>query len=81
MAKLSMMQRKSLPKSSFGVPSKAPGPGSYPMPDKAHAANAKSRVSQFGSTSMKKKVNAKADKKLHGNKGLNMNSGMSYISS
>jgi len=37
MAKLSMAQRKALPKSKFLVPSRAPGPGSYPVPDKAHA--------------------------------------------
>lgn len=80
MAKLSMAQRKALPKSDFAVPSKAPGPGSYPMPDASHARNAKSRVSQFGSASMKKKVDSKADKKIHGNKGMNMNKGMSYIS-
>lgn len=29
MAKLTMAQRKALPKSDFAVPSKAPGPGSY----------------------------------------------------
>lgn len=62
MAKLSTAQRKALPKSAFAVPSKAPGPGSYPMPDKAHAANAKSRASQFGSSSVKKAVSKKAKK-------------------
>ena len=36
MAKLSMAQRRALPKSAFLVPSKAPGPGSYPVPDKKH---------------------------------------------
>lgn len=77
MAKLSMAQRKTLPKKDFAVPSKAPGPGSYPIPDAAHAKNAKSRVSQFGSPSMKKKVDAKANNKL--NKGLGMSKGMSYI--
>jgi hypothetical protein len=40
MAKLTMAQRKALPKSSFLVPSKAPGPGSFPVPDKAHMRNA-----------------------------------------
>ncbi len=81
MAKLSMAQRKALPKSDFGVPSKAPGPGSYPMPDASHAKNAKSRASQFGSTKVKKKVDKKADKKLGKNSGQNMNSNMSYIGS
>jgi hypothetical protein len=64
MAKLSMAQRKALPKSAFAVPSKAPGPGSYPMPDKSHAANAKARASQFASPSVKATVNAKANRKL-----------------
>jgi hypothetical protein len=41
MAKLSMAERKKLPKSDFAVPSKAPGPGSYPEPDKKHAQIAK----------------------------------------
>lgn len=85
MAKLSTAQRKALPKSDFGVPSKAPGPGSYPMPDASHAANAKSRASQFAGPSVKKKVNKMANKKLGKNigqnSGTNMNSGMSYIGS
>ena len=79
MAKLTTAQRKALPKSDFAVPSKAPGPGSYPMPDAAHAKNAKARASQFAGPSVKKKVDAKANKKLSKNKGMNMNSGMSYI--
>jgi hypothetical protein len=42
MAKLSGRARKALPKSSFA------GPGrSYPVPDKAHAANAKARATQM----------------------------------
>lgn len=64
MAKLSMAQRKKLPLSDFAVPSKAPGPGSYPMPDKAHAANAKSRAAQFGSSAVKSAVNKKASAKF-----------------
>ena len=36
MAKLSMSDRRALPKSAFLVPSKAPGPGSYPVPDAEH---------------------------------------------
>jgi hypothetical protein len=76
-----MAQRKALPKSDFAVPSKAPGAGSYPMPDAAHAKNAKARASQFGSPKVKKKVDMKADKKLHKNSGMNMNKGMSYIGS
>lgn len=41
MAKLSMADRRALPKKDFAVPSKAPGPGSYPMPDAQHRAVAK----------------------------------------
>lgn len=64
MVRLSYGQRKKLKKSTFGVPSKAPGSGSYPMPDRAHAANAKSRASQFASPSEKKKIFAKANRIL-----------------
>lgn len=42
MAKLSSGVRKRLPKSDFGEPGKR----AYPMPDRSHAANAKSRASQ-----------------------------------
>ncbi len=42
MAKLSAKQRKKLPKVEFGEPGKR----AYPMPDKAHAANAKARAAQ-----------------------------------
>lgn len=58
MAKLSTDARKKLPSSDFG------GPGrSYPMPDRSHAANAKSRVANK-SPALKAKVDAKADKIL-----------------
>jgi hypothetical protein len=59
MAKLTTAQRNALPDSAFAGPNR-----SYPVNDKAHAANAKARVSQFGSAKLKKKVNAKANKKL-----------------
>ncbi len=63
MSKLSMAQRKALPLSDFAVPSKAPGPGSYPIPDAGHAAAAKGFASRFGSkgtqTAVKKKAAAK----------------------
>jgi hypothetical protein len=44
MAKLTTAQRKALPKSDFAIPSKAPGPGSYPINDPSHRANAKARA-------------------------------------
>lgn len=40
MARLSEGQRRSLPSSAFVFPDKAPGPGSYPIPDRAHAVAA-----------------------------------------
>ena len=64
MARLTAAQRRALPKSAFGVPSKAPGPGSYPINDKAHAVAAKGRATQFASPAQRSKIDAKADKKL-----------------
>lgn len=65
MAKLSTAERKSLPKSSFGLPGKK----AYPMPDRSHAANAKVRASQAVnagrmSASTEAKIDAKANKVL-----------------
>lgn len=64
MSKLTMAQRRALPRSDFAVPSKAPGPGSYPIPDASHARNAKARASQFAGPGTEKKVDRKANKKL-----------------
>lgn len=63
MAKLTMAQRRALPKSAFAVPSKAPGPGSYPIPDKGHAVAAKGLSAMHGDPN-KAKIDKKADKKL-----------------
>ena len=65
MAKMTAARRKSLPKSDFGLP----GSRSYPMPDKAHARNAKARASQMVkagklSPASKAKIDAKANKVL-----------------
>jgi hypothetical protein len=65
MAKLTAAKRKKLPTSDFGLP----GSRSYPIPDRAHAANAKARASQMVkegklSESSKAKIDAKANKKL-----------------
>ena len=69
MAKLTAKTRNKLPKSDFGEPGKR----KFPMPDKAHAANAKARASQAVnagrmSKSTEAKIDAKANKKL-GKKG------------
>ncbi len=45
MARLTTSQRKALPTRDFAVPAKAPGPGSYPIEDAAHARNALARSS------------------------------------
>ncbi len=59
MAKLTTAQRNALPDSDFAGPDR-----SYPINDKAHAANAKARASQFGSPAVKKAVAKKAAKFL-----------------
>lgn len=43
MGKLNAAKRKKIPASKFGMP----GSRKYPMPDRAHAANAKSRATQM----------------------------------
>lgn len=65
MGKLSSGARKNLPKSTFGQPGKR----KYPMPDKAHAANAKSRATQMVhkgklTAAAAAKIKAKANKIL-----------------
>ena len=68
MAKLSSGQRKRLPASEFAGPHK-----SYPVNDRAHAANAKARASQAVkagrmSKAQEARIDAKADRVL-GKKG------------
>ena len=65
MAKLTTKARNKLPLTSFGLPGKR----AYPMPDRAHAANAKARASQAVnagrmSKSTEAKIDAKANRKL-----------------
>ncbi len=65
MPKLTVANRKKIPKSEFGLP----GERKYPMPDKAHAKNAKARASQQVnkgnlSKSSEAKIDAKANKVL-----------------
>lgn len=43
MAVLTAAQRKKIPTKLFGIPEKAPGSGSYPLADAAHARDALSR--------------------------------------
>lgn len=69
MAKLTSKQRQALPKKSFGLPGKGDGPkgagsGSYPMPDKKHAAVAKGFAARFASPAQRAKIDAKANRIL-----------------
>ena len=63
MAVLPAKKRDALKKSTFGMPAQR----KYPMPDKAHAANAKARATQQVkagnlSPASKAKIDAKANK-------------------
>lgn len=65
MAKLTAKKRNKLPASKFAGPDR-----SYPVEDKSHAANAKSRASQAVnegrmSKSQESKIDAKANKVLN----------------
>jgi hypothetical protein len=70
MAKLSAAARKNVPTSKFGLPEKARTPqgkaasGSYPMPDKKHAAIAKGFAAMHASPAERARINAKANKIL-----------------
>jgi len=69
MAVLKAKARNKLKKSTFGLP----GERKYPMPDKAHAANAKARATQMVnkgklSSASKAKIDAKANKILGNSK-------------
>lgn len=70
MADLSTKRRNKLPSTEFGLP----GSRKYPMPDKAHAANAKARAAQMEkkgklSAGAKSRIDAKANRILHKGKG------------
>lgn len=65
MGKLTAAKRNALGGSTFGLPSER----KYPMPDRAHAANAKARASQQLkrgnlSASQKARIDAKANRVL-----------------
>ncbi len=65
MAVLTAKARRRIPKGQFGLP----GSRKYPMPDRAHAANAKARASQMHrrgllSLADEKKIDAKANRVL-----------------
>ncbi len=66
MGKLRARARNAMASSTFGLP----GERKYPMPDRAHAANAKARASQQLAkgnitASQKAQIDRKANAKLH----------------
>ncbi len=68
MAKLTAAQRKKLPKGKFALP----GERKFPIPDAAHAANAKARATQQYdrgrlAKSTMQKIDAAANTVLHRN--------------
>jgi hypothetical protein len=60
-ARLTTRTRKGLKTVEFALPGRR-----YPIEDKAHARNALSRVSQFGSSAEKATVRAKVKRKYPG---------------
>lgn len=67
MARLSYHERKDLPEKDFALPGKRNGgKGGYPIPDAAHARNALSRVSQFGTPAQKTEVREKVHEEYPG---------------
>lgn len=69
MAKLSASARKNVPKSKMGLPGKATKKGgavsgTYPMPDRKHAALAKSFAAKNATPAQRKTIDAKANKIL-----------------
>ena len=70
MAKLDAKQRNAIPKSEFGLP----GERKYPMENRAHQINAKSRATQMVkagklSEASKSKIDAKANRLLGKGRG------------
>jgi hypothetical protein len=66
MADLDAKKRNAIPKSTFGLPEER----KYPMPDKAHARNAKARAAQREkkgdlTAAEERKIDRKADRILN----------------
>lgn len=62
--KLSMAERRRIPKSDFAIPEKAPEHGSYPVKDRRHARAALSLVAQHGTPEEKARVRRKVAEKF-----------------
>jgi hypothetical protein len=64
MAVLTAAKRKRIPPGKFGIHDPRTGEGKYPMPDKAHARNAKARASQqLNAGNLSAEEKAKIDRK------------------
>lgn len=63
MSYLKAKERKALRPSQFALPSKAPGSGSYPIPDQSHARAALSRASANASPSEQATIRRKVHEK------------------
>ena len=68
MARLTASTRKAIPTSKFGLPEQR----AYPMPDRKHAAVAKAYASRYATPSQKARIDAKANRILHGGKTQTM---------
>ena len=66
MAELTEAEREAIPPGEFAMPEKAPGPGSYPIEDEAHARNALSRVAEHGTIEEKRQVRAAVRRRYPG---------------
>lgn len=66
MGTLKAKTRKALPKSDFAIPEKAPGPGSYPMPDQSHAESALSLGARHASSDELARIKRKARSRFPG---------------
>lgn len=61
MAQLTASTRRAIPSGEFALPGRR-----YPMEDKAHARNALSRISEYGTPAEKSKVRAAVHRKYPG---------------
>ena len=64
MARLTAADRRGLKPSQFAIPEKAPGSGSYPLPDAAHGRSALQLVGANGTPAEKARVRAEVKRKF-----------------
>lgn len=78
MARLTAAERRAIPRdrAHFLVPSKAPGPGSYPVTDKAHTLAAAGLAAMHGHPGIEKKAVAKLH---HGSKAHHLSKAHEHV--